>query len=183
MLVIAAVIIYITYSFLLRGNFENLIISVFQNIFGMDYDAALDLYQRTFRSHMDTILLLSMLFVFIALFHVYLRWFTRYFEEVNRGMDALLQDTPGEISLAPELLSIERKMNMAKHTIDRQKSDMLMAEQRKNDLVMYLAHDLKTRWLPQSAILIYCGTRSKFPRNCGRNTFPSLLLRQSALRT
>jgi two-component system sensor histidine kinase VanS len=35
-------------------------------------------------------------------------------------------------------------MNLAKHTIDRQKSDMLLAEQKKNDLVMYLAHDLKT---------------------------------------
>lgn len=144
MLVIAAGIVYITYSFLLRGNFANLMMSLFQNIFSMDYDAALDLYQRTFRSHMDTIILLSILFVFFALLHVYLRWFTRYFEEINKGMDALLQDTPGEISLVPELLSIERKMNMAKHTIDRQKSDMLMAEQRKNDLIMYLAHDLKT---------------------------------------
>lgn len=35
-------------------------------------------------------------------------------------------------------------MNLAKHTMDRQKSDMLLAEQKKNDLVMYLAHDLKT---------------------------------------
>ena len=59
-------------------------------------------------------------------------------------MDALFQDVPGEISLPPELLPIERKMNLAKHTIDRQKSDMLLAEQKKNDLVMYLAHDLKT---------------------------------------
>ena len=59
-------------------------------------------------------------------------------------MDALLQDTAGEISLSPELLSIERKINIAKHTLDRQKSDMLIAEQKKNDLVMYLAHDLKT---------------------------------------
>ena len=35
-------------------------------------------------------------------------------------------------------------MNLVKRTIGQQKSDMLMAEQRKNDLVMYLAHDLKT---------------------------------------
>jgi len=144
MLVITAVVIYVVYSFFLRGNIANLMVSFFQNTFGMDYDAALKLYQQTIRSHMDTIILLSMLFVFMALFHIYLHWFTGYFEEINRGMDVLLQDTPGEISLAPELLAIERKMNTAKHTIDRQKSDMLMAEQKKNDLVMYLAHDLKT---------------------------------------
>lgn len=144
MLAAAAVTVYILYSFLLRGNFANLMVSIFQNIFGMDYAAALDLYQRTFRSYMDTIIWLSMAFVFVVLFHIYLRWFTQYFEEINRGMDALLQDMPGEISLSPELFTIERKMNMVKRTIDRQKSDMLIAEQRKNDLVMYLAHDLKT---------------------------------------
>ena len=59
-------------------------------------------------------------------------------------MDVLLQDSPGDISLPPELLPIERKMNIAKRTLNQQKGDMLMAEQKKNNLVMYLAHDLKT---------------------------------------
>lgn len=144
MLLTAAVTIYVLYSFFLRGNFAVLVVSLFQNVFGMDHHAALDLYQRTFRIHMDAVIWLSMLLVFTALFHIYLCWFTRYFEEINRGMDALLQDTPGEISLSPELLTIERKMNLTKHTIDLQKSRMLMEEQRKNDLIMYLAHDLKT---------------------------------------
>ena len=144
MLGIAAAIIYITYSFLLRGNFANLMMSLLQNIGGMDYDRALELYSRVFRSHMDTIILLSILFVFIGLLYIFLHWFTRYFEEISKGMDAMLQDTTGEISLSPELISIERKMNIVKHTLDRQKSDMLIAEQKKNDLVMYLAHDLKT---------------------------------------
>lgn len=144
MLSITVAAIYVIYFFLLRGNFANLMMALLQNVFGMEYDAALAFHQRTFRRHMHTILLLSMLLVFYALFQVYLRWLTRYFEEINRGMDNLLQDTPGEISLAPELFPIERKMNLAKHTIERQKSDMLTAEQRKNDLVMYLAHDLKT---------------------------------------
>ena len=144
MLVISASIVYITYSVLLRGNFANLMMALLQNIFGMDYDAALNLYDRIFRSHMDAIILLSILVVFICLLSVFLHWITRYFEEINKGMETLLQDAPGEISLSPELLSIERKMNIAKHTFDRQKSDMLISEQKKNDLVMYLAHDLKT---------------------------------------
>lgn len=100
----------------------------------MDYDAALQFYERTFRSHMDTIILLPLLLVFAGLFYVYLRWLTRYFENIRRGMDTLFRDAPGEISLPPELLPIERKMNLVKLTIDWQKSDMLLAEQRKNDL-------------------------------------------------
>ena len=140
----AAVAIYLIYAVLLRGRFANGMVALFQSTLGMDYDAALQFYERTFRSHMDAIILLSLLLVFAGLFYCHLRWLTRYFEDISKGMDALLQDVPGEISLPPELLSIERKMNLVKHTIDRQKSDMLLAEQKKNDLVMYLAHDLKT---------------------------------------
>ena len=143
-LVSAAAVLYLTYAVLLRGRFANGMVALFQTTLGMDYDAALQFYERTFRSHMDAIILLSLLLVFAGLFYCYLRWLTRYFESISKGMDALLQDVPGEISLPPELLSIERKMNLVKHTIDRQKSDMLLAEQKNNDLVMYLAHDLKT---------------------------------------
>lgn len=144
MLATAAAGIYFLYSSLLRGNFANGMVALFQSILGLDHSAALQMYERTFRRHMDAIILLSILLVFAGLFYVYLRWLTGYFTAISRGMDALLQDTPQEISLPPELLPIERKMNLAKHTIDRQKSDMRAAEQKKNDLVMYLAHDLKT---------------------------------------
>ena len=139
----AAAVLYFAYS-LLRGNFANGMVALFQHALAVDYDAALRLYERTFRSHMDAIILLSILLVFAGLFYGLLRWLTGYFEAVSRGLDALLQDAPGEISLPPELLPIERRMNLAKHTMDRQKSDMLLAEQKKNDLVMYLTHDLKT---------------------------------------
>ena len=47
---------------------------------------------------------------------------------------------------------MERKLNTVKHTIERQKSDMQSAEQRKNDLIMYLAHDLKT---PLASVIGY----------------------------
>lgn len=144
MVVIAAVAVWAAYTLLLRGDFANLMVSLFRYGFRMDSAAALALYDRIFRRHMDAYILLSLLLVFMALLSVFLRWLTGYFGEIGRGMDALLDGVPGEISLSPELLPIERKMNMAKHTLERQKSDMLLAEQKKNDLVMYLAHDLKT---------------------------------------
>ena len=143
-LVTAVSVIYITYSVLLRGRFADGMVALFQTALGIKYDAALQLYERIFRSHMDAMILFSILLIFAVLFYFYLRWLTRYFETVSEGMDLLLADAPGEISLPPELFSIERKMNLAKHTMLLQKSDMLVAEQRKNDLIMYLAHDLKT---------------------------------------
>ncbi len=144
MVVIAVVAVWAAYTLLLRGDFANLMVSLFQYGFRMDSAAALALYDRIFRRHMDAYILLSLLLVFMALLSVFLRWLMGYFGEIGRGMDALLDGVPGEISLSPELLPIERKMNMVKHTLERQKSDMLLAEQKKNDLIMYLAHDLKT---------------------------------------
>lgn len=143
-LVTAVFVIYIIYSLLLRGRFAEGMVALFQIVFGITYDAALQWYEQIFRRHMDSIILFSVFLVFAVLFCFYLRWLTRYFEAVSEGTDVLLADTPGEISLPPELFSIERKMNLAKHMMILQKSDMLMAEQRKNDLIMYLAHDLKT---------------------------------------
>ncbi len=140
----AVAAIYFTYAVLLRGRFANGMTIFFQNTFGMEPSAALHLYERVFRSHRDLFILLFVLLVFAGLFCVYLHWLTRYFETIYEKMDILLQDTPVEVSLPPELLPIERKMNLIKGVMDRQKSDMLLAEQKKNDLVMYLAHDLKT---------------------------------------
>lgn len=152
MLLIAVVSIYAIYSFVLHGNFANWTIAFFQKTFRMEYEAAYSFYQQTFRNHMDLVILLSIVLVFGLVFHVYLGWFTRYFIQINRGMDVLVQEKAMEISLPAELYSIERKMNAAKHTIEQQKQDMRIAEQRKNDLVMYLAHDLKT---PLASVVSY----------------------------
>ncbi len=110
MVVIAVVAVWAAYTLLLRGDFANLMVSLFQYGFRMDSAAALALYDRIFRRHMDAYILLSLLLVFMALLSVFLRWLMGYFGEIGRGMDALLDGVPGEISLSPELLPIERKM-------------------------------------------------------------------------
>ncbi len=136
--------LYLLYAVLLRGRFAEGMVALFQSVLDIKHDDALRLYARTFRAHMDTIILLTLLLAFAGLLCFCLRWLTGYFTAIGAGLDALLQDVSGEVSLPPELLPLERKMNLAKRAIDRQKSDMLLAEQKKNDLVMYLAHDLKT---------------------------------------
>lgn len=122
----------------------------------MDYDAAYQFYQQTFRNYEDWFIMLFIVCVFLILLRIYLGWFSRYFVEINEQMDVLLgeeatEDT-GEISLSPELFSIERKMNRLKYTMEKQKNDMLASEKRKNDLIMYLAHDLKT---PLASVIGY----------------------------
>jgi len=54
--------------------------------------------------------------------------------------------------LLPELAATENKINSIKHTLEKRKLAAEAAEQRKNDMVVYLAHDLKT---PLTSVIGY----------------------------
>lgn len=147
----AVIAVFFFYS-LVQGRFANGVVAVFHYVFRMDYDAALNLYQQIFRDHMDLIFILMMLLIFLVMFRIYLNWFTGYFMEINRGIDSLVEERTEEISLSPELSATEKKINTIKHTLEKQKLDAQLTEQRKNDLIVYLAHDLKT---PLASVIGY----------------------------
>ena len=152
MVTIAVGCIYLLYSLFLKGRFADLIVSVNQKLFGLDYDAARTLYQWTFRNHIELVFVVGMVLVFFITFRIYLNWFAKYFMEINNGIDDIGRESIGEVSLPPELAATEKKINTIKHTLEKQKLDMKLAEQRKNDMVMYLAHDLKT---PLASVIGY----------------------------
>lgn len=144
MIVISIAVIYCIYSFVLRGHFANWVVTAYQNIFRIDYDSAYVLYQQTFRSNMNIIILGSIIVVFFIVFRTFLNWFMSYFMDINNGIGALIDEETEDISLLPELAMTEKKLNAIKHTLEKRKLDARLAERRKNDLVLYLAHDLKT---------------------------------------
>ncbi|HEK5039677.1 TPA: HAMP domain-containing histidine kinase, partial [Clostridioides difficile] len=149
---IAIIFIWILYSFILYGKFSIWIVSFFENAFRMEYKAALNLYQQIFRNSMELFMILAMVIVFFIIFRVYLNWFTKYFSEINQGIDSLIKEDVGEVALSPELLAIEKKINSIKHILEQRKFETQMAEQRKNELIVYLAHDLKT---PLTSVIGY----------------------------
>lgn len=74
-----------------------------------------------------------------------------YFQEVMEAMEKL----SGEeklIELRPDLREVEQYMNKVQMEIHRNQRLAKEAEQRKNDLVVYLAHDLKT---PLTSVIGY----------------------------
>ncbi len=152
MFFIACVGFYLLYTLIFSGNFADWMVGAYQSLFRLDYDGAYNLYQYTFRNHTDVYMIVAVVGMFLVMFRIYLNWFTDYFDEIGRGLDRLLQEQAEEISLSPELLPLERKLNMAKHTVETQKEDILSTEKRKNDLIMYLAHDLKT---PLASVIGY----------------------------
>lgn len=137
-------IIWLLYRVFFFGNFSNWVIALLENVFGMEYADAWQLYVRVFRANSDLFFFAAAIVVFFVIFRAYLNWFTRYFVEINRGIDVLIKEDDGDVALSPELSATERKINTIKRTLAKRKQDTQFAEQQKNDLIVYLAHDLKT---------------------------------------
>jgi len=75
-------------------------------------------------------------------------------------MDKLVEESNGEITLSPELDFMENKLNQIKNNLEKKKKAALDAEQRKNDLVVYLAHDIKT---PLTSVIGYLSLLDEAP--------------------
>lgn len=74
-----------------------------------------------------------------------------YFQDVMEAMEEMTVEEH-LIHLRPELREVEQHMNQIKFQIHRSERLAKEAEQRKNDLVVYLAHDLKT---PLTSVIGY----------------------------
>lgn len=74
-----------------------------------------------------------------------------YFQEVLAAMEKL-NGTEHFIQLRPELQEVEQYMNELKRQNEFNERRAREAEQRKNDLIVYLAHDLKT---PLTSVIGY----------------------------
>lgn len=152
-LVLGAILfIWLIYLLFLYGHFANFAVELLQRFFGLEYETAVNVYWRVIRNNIELLLLAAVAAVFFVGFRIYLNWFTRYFYEVNKGIDSLVQEDSGDIILSPELSATEKKINKIRHTLEKRKLDAQLAEQRKNDLIVYLAHDLKT---PLTSVIGY----------------------------
>lgn len=156
MMLLAAVAIYFLYAFVFHGHFANFVVAFLERVvyrkYTDAYNIALVAYQRIFRDYMDLYFLAGIIIVFTVVMRIYLNNFTKYFNEINGGIDALVREDAGDVSLSVELAATEKKINSIKHTLEKRKIDAQLAEQRKNDLIVYLAHDLKT---PLTSIIGY----------------------------
>lgn len=154
--VIAVVLCIALYNFVFRGRFANLVVDFLCDViyagYTDAYDRALSTYRRVVRNYLDWYFMGGVVFIFIIAQMIYLNSFVKYFIEINRGIDALVTENAGDVILSQELAATERKINAIKHTLEKRKNDAMLAEQRKNDLIVYLAHDLKT---PLTSIIGY----------------------------
>ena len=158
--VVAAVTVYLL-RYILRGQIGDRIVRFLVNAFQFKNSDAQEIYQLVIRNNMDIILFIVILiFLLVILFRFSVSWFTKYFDEISAGMDKLTEESDAEITLSSELDFMENKLNQIKNYLEKQKKAALDAEQRKNDLVVYLAHDIKT---PLTSVIGYLSLLDEAP--------------------
>jgi two-component system sensor histidine kinase VanS len=86
--------------------------------------------------------------------------FTKYFNEISEGLDDLVSDKNQDIQLSREMSVMERKLNAIRRTLDKREQDAKEAEHRKNELVTYLAQDIKT---PLTSVIGYLSLLDELP--------------------
>ena len=160
-LIIAAAVALVAFSRLLtRGKLADQIVSFFQYAFSLDFDAANRIYQYVIRNNIEMFSIIAIAVCFFVLSRYLLTRFSKYFNEINSGIDILINSEEREIELSPEMDSMEKKLNTLKRTLEKREQDAKLAEQRKNDLVMYLAHDIKT---PLTSVIGYLSLLDEAP--------------------
>jgi two-component system sensor histidine kinase VanS len=153
-------IIGAAYLFVWRGNAGDLLVLFFQGVFRLPYEEGLYWYDRVFRGHSEIIFLIAVAITFIVLLRLSLKRLTGYFDSINDGINTLTRDEGSAISLAPELKATEEKLNAVRLTLEQRSRDAQLAERRKNDVLMYLAHDIKT---PLTSVIGYLSLLDEAP--------------------
>lgn len=98
------------------------------------------------------LLIVCWLIGFCIIFYLYWRKTLGYIDLIASASHVLITADEGIIELPPELKLVEDRMNKAKLEALRSARLVKDAEQRKNDLIVYLAHDLKT---PLTSVIGY----------------------------
>lgn len=160
MMLFAFFAVWGSYLFVWYGRFAEAMVALLQWMFGMDYDSALLTYRHVFRQNFSYIMLGAMIVVFAAVFWFFLNWFMKYFKEIDRGVDMLIDRESDAIEMSREMEPMEQKLNQVQQTLKRQFLEIQDSERKKDELVMYLAHDIRT---PLTSVIGYLNLMQEMP--------------------
>lgn len=157
---LSVIIVMGLYLFLWKRRLGDVIVSLLEIFLNIEHEAAFMIYHVYFRGYKEIFFVAAIMLIFLVLLWRVFRWMRKYFKEINQGIDILLADDGAQIQLSPEMLPFERKLNAVKQTLEQRKAESALAEQRKNELVMYLAHDIRT---PLTSVIGYLNLLEETP--------------------
>ncbi len=160
MVVLTFLIIFVLYSRFWFGRMGDWIVGFLQDAFHLEYWDAWNIYNYGLRENAYLIIFGAVAVCFLLLFWISLSRFIQYFKEIDRGLDKLIQGYDKEISLSQEMAPMEQRLNVLRQTLEKRDLEAKLAEERKNNLVMYLAHDIRT---PLTSVIGYLSLLEEVP--------------------
>lgn len=95
---------------------------------------------------------ISYVIIFSTISFIVIRNSNNYMIEIIASMDKILKEPEKDIKLSDDLAMLENRLNKLRIDLITSQSNAKEAETKKNDLIMYMAHDLKT---PLTSIIGY----------------------------
>ena len=157
---LSVAIVIALYFFIWKERFGDWIVSILELVGKMEHEEAFYIYHYNFRGYKEIFFVVAIVAIFLILLFLLFRWLTKYFREINLGIDNLLAEDEKKIRLSPEMLPFEYKLNTVKQKLKEQEEATALAEQRKDELVMYLAHDIRT---PLTSVIGYLSLLEEEP--------------------
>ncbi len=157
---VSTAIVILLYLFLWKERMGEWIIRLIELWMDIDHEDAFYVYSDYFRGIKEVFFAAAIVLIFLLLLVFLFRWLTRYFREINQGIDCLLSDREEQIRLSQEMQPFEIKLNTVQNILIQREQAARAAEQRKNELVMYLAHDIRT---PLTSIIGYLRVLEQIP--------------------
>lgn len=115
------------------------------NIFPHLYDLLDNIYELVFeRAYFIFIIFVTTLIIVLSLLYKLLNKIFSYVLAVSESADKLFDKNVEYINLPPEMVEVEKKLNHFKTEAIKNERLARENEQKKDELIVYLAHDIKT---------------------------------------
>ncbi|MFR8547082.1 MAG: sensor histidine kinase [Lachnospiraceae bacterium] len=134
-----------------QDSFANLVVRVFMK-FGMNEWRAIECYNEIFIYNKTQFVVGGFCILFLFSFYVSVGRLTRYLNSISEALEKTLDVSDEPILLPPELEPMADTLSTLKQKLKRREKQAAESEKRKNELVVYLAHDLKT---PLTSVIAY----------------------------
>ena len=141
---VCAVIAITALRMISYGRMGDWIVNTFSSVFRIDWDSASKVYHFGIRNYLEVLFAAAIIVLIVVGFRLVVTSFTAYLDEITEGIDCLSCDQDEEIKLSPELGFVENRLRNLQQKLVRKEQQARQSEQRKNDLVTYSAHDIRT---------------------------------------
>lgn len=151
-LLVGAIVLVLGIRVAFRGQFADSIVRIICHVGQIGWEEGKAIYWHYIQENLEYILCIIILLFFLFLLRLAMMVFTRYFDQIISGVDQLAQESDEPIVMSPELDFMADKLTEVQNRLRFRAQQAQAAEQRKNDLVIYLAHDIKT---PLTSVIGY----------------------------